>query len=104
MAWMLDHLPAEWRQYRVLIRHPVALAWMTIRHLRGQPALSVRIETTDAVGQLTLWESGEADVVWARAAAPEAPSQERSSLRSRTGFRGCLYDLEARLGINDRSA
>jgi hypothetical protein len=66
--------------------------------------VSVRIETADSVGQLTLWESGEADMAWARIAASEEPSQEHYRLGSRTGLRECLNDLEARLGIDERSA
>ncbi|WP_153394920.1 hypothetical protein [Ornithinicoccus halotolerans] len=36
VAWLLDQCPADYRAYRAWRRHPVALAWVTVRHLRAQ--------------------------------------------------------------------
>ena len=36
MVWLLDHCPSEYRQYAAWRRHPLALAWLTRRHLAAQ--------------------------------------------------------------------
>lgn len=36
MAWLLDQCPPDYRSHSVLRRHPVALAWLTQRHVAGQ--------------------------------------------------------------------
>lgn len=38
VEWLLDHCPADYRGYAAWRRHPVALAWLTVRHLRAQLA------------------------------------------------------------------
>jgi hypothetical protein len=35
-AWLLDHCPADYRMYAAWRRHPVALAWLAVRHLDAQ--------------------------------------------------------------------
>lgn len=34
--WLLDHCPADYRRYAGWRRHPVALAWVAVRHLDAQ--------------------------------------------------------------------
>lgn len=36
MAWLLDHCPSEYRAYPALTHHPVALAWLALRHVNAQ--------------------------------------------------------------------
>ena len=35
-SWLLDHCPADYRRYAAWRRHPVALAWVAVRHLDAQ--------------------------------------------------------------------
>lgn len=37
-SWLLDQCPADYRSYAAWRRHPVALAWVTVRHLQAQLA------------------------------------------------------------------
>ncbi|MBW8173446.1 hypothetical protein K0651_10370 [Ornithinimicrobium sp. Arc0846-15] len=37
-SWLLDHCPADYRAYAAWRRHPVALAWVTVRHIQAQLA------------------------------------------------------------------
>src|SRR5690349_11604876 len=32
VAWLLDQCPPEYRGYPVIVRHPIALAWLAGRH------------------------------------------------------------------------
>jgi hypothetical protein len=36
VSWLLDHCPADYRRYAGWRRHPVALAWVTLRHVGAQ--------------------------------------------------------------------
>lgn len=36
MGWLLDQCPADYRRYAGWQKHPVALAWLTERHVAGQ--------------------------------------------------------------------
>lgn len=36
VLWMLDQCPPEYRAYAGWRRHPIALAWLTVRHVEGQ--------------------------------------------------------------------
>ncbi len=36
VSWLLDHCPADYRGYAAWRRHPVALAWVTERHIAAQ--------------------------------------------------------------------
>jgi hypothetical protein len=36
VAWLLDHCPADYRGYAAWRRHPIALAWITVRHIEAQ--------------------------------------------------------------------
>jgi hypothetical protein len=36
VSWLLDHCPADYRAYAGWRRHPVALAWVTTRHIEAQ--------------------------------------------------------------------
>ena len=38
MLWMLDQCPPDYRAYAGWRRHPIALAWLTLRHVDGQAA------------------------------------------------------------------
>ncbi len=55
-AWLLDHCPPDYRMYAGWRRHPVALAWLAVRHLDAQLEAmrtayrEVRVELVDDVG------------------------------------------------------
>ncbi len=36
MEWLLDYCPADYRGYAGWLKNPVALAWLTQRHIAGQ--------------------------------------------------------------------
>lgn len=36
VSWLLDQCPADYRRYAGWRRHPVALAWVTVRHVDAQ--------------------------------------------------------------------
>lgn len=38
VAWLLDQCPADYRRYAAWRRHPLALAWLAVRHLEAQLA------------------------------------------------------------------
>ena len=39
VGWLLDHCPPDYRRYAGWRKNPVALAWLTQRHLAGQVAV-----------------------------------------------------------------
>ena len=55
-AWLLDHCPPDYRLYPAWRRHPVALAWFTVRHLDAQldamrsAYREVRVDLVDDIG------------------------------------------------------
>jgi hypothetical protein len=55
-AWLLDHCPPDYRMYAAWRRHPVALAWLAVRHLDAQLEAmraayrEVRVELVDDIG------------------------------------------------------
>jgi hypothetical protein len=55
-AWLLDHCPPDYRLYPAWRRHPVALAWLTVRHLDAQldamrsAYREVRVDLVDDIG------------------------------------------------------
>jgi hypothetical protein len=58
-----------------------------------KPSASLRCESADAVGQLTVWTSGEADLDVGYFAA-ERMTNEHYDVTGDLGLRGCLDDLE----------
>ncbi|MBK9475808.1 MAG: hypothetical protein IPL94_06085 [Tetrasphaera sp.] len=56
VAWLLDQCPADYRLYAGWRRHPLALAWVTTRHLDAQLEAMrtayrhLRGDLTDAIG------------------------------------------------------
>lgn len=60
IAWLLDQCPPDYRLYAAWRRHPVALAWLTLRHLEGQIAASraayrcLRVDLADQVSPQAL--------------------------------------------------
>jgi hypothetical protein len=36
LSWLLDQCPADYRGYPALRQHPVALAWLALRHVTAQ--------------------------------------------------------------------
>lgn len=55
VAWLLDHCPPDYRAYAGWRRHPVALAWVTARHIDAQLTAmreayrDVRVELGDLI-------------------------------------------------------
>jgi hypothetical protein len=64
-----------------------------------KPAAWIRVETSDAMGELTLWVSGEADMAWVRPIPDGDIQQEHYEITGELGLRGCLDDFERHLGI-----
>ena len=56
LAWLLDHCPPDYRLYPAWRRHPVALAWLAVRHLDAQLEAmrssyrEVRVALVDDIG------------------------------------------------------
>lgn len=56
MVWLLDQCPADYRLYAGWRRQPLALAWVTTRHLEAQLEAMrtayrhLRTDLTDAIG------------------------------------------------------
>ncbi len=56
VAWLLDHCPPDYRLYPSWRRHPVALGWLTVRHLDAQldamrsSYREVRVALVDDIG------------------------------------------------------
>jgi hypothetical protein len=54
--WLLDHCPPDYRMYAAWRRHPVALAWLAVRHLDAQLEAmraayrEIRVELVDDIG------------------------------------------------------
>jgi len=81
VAWLLDQCPPDYRGYAGWRRHPVALAWVTVRHVEAQLAAmrqayrEARVDlgdllTTEALTQVL--EDLEAEGVRLRAAERSA--------------------------------
>lgn len=64
-----------------------------------KPAVSLRIETTDGLAELTIWVSGEADLSWVRPTPDADICVEHYEISGELGLRGCMDDLEGHLGI-----
>ncbi len=45
--WLLDLCPPDYRGYRVLRQHPLALAWLAGKHVQG-----AKLATTDALSRV----------------------------------------------------
>lgn len=62
VSWLLDFCPADYRRYAAWRRHPIALAWLTTRHIDAQLVAmrqayrEVRVELGDHLGSQALAE------------------------------------------------
>lgn len=63
-----------------------------------KPAASLRVETAVGMAELTMWVSGEADLVYLRHPETE-PVTEHYELTAALGLVGCLDDLEGFVGL-----
>jgi hypothetical protein len=63
----------------------------------SKPAVSVRAESPTALAELTVWVSGEAEIIHARLEGE--PVVEVYELTGPLGLAGCLDDLERYLGL-----
>ena len=80
-SWLLDHCPPDYRAYAAWRRHPVALAWVTVRHVDAQLAAmreayrQARVELGDVLpadGLEQVLENLEAEGLRLRGAARSA--------------------------------
>jgi hypothetical protein len=78
------HADARWE----IIRWPVT----------DKPAASLRVEKAGAEAELTLWVSGEAELIYARGIGEE-PVSKHYEITTALGLNGCLDDLETRIGL-----
>jgi hypothetical protein len=62
------------------------------------PVTSLRLETRDAMAELLLWVSGEAEVMYGRVAG-EGIVCEHYDITTSMSLRGCLDDLEGYVGL-----
>lgn len=65
-----------------------------------KPAAWVRIDSPQAGGELIIWVSGEAEMVWARKPFPDGEwGQEHYDLAGTAELQGCLDALERNIGL-----
>lgn len=56
VAWLLDQCPADYRRYAAWRRHPLALAWLALRHVDAQLGAmreayrGIRVDIGDELG------------------------------------------------------
>lgn len=71
--------------------------------LTDKPAAQLNVETPQCLGELIVWVSGEAEMMWGpTASATERIHQEHYDLSGSEGLRSCLDDLEHRIGLPDQ--
>lgn len=91
----LDHAVAA----RVLAWRAADVRWEIIRWpVTDKPASSLRVERDDAMAELILWVSGEAELISVRHVADQTLS-EHYEVTTALGLNGCLDDLEAHIGL-----
>lgn len=62
VSWLLDHCPSDYRLYAAWRRHPIALAWLTVRHLEAEldamreAYRGVRVDLGDRIGAVAVAE------------------------------------------------
>ena len=91
----LDHAVTA----RVLAWRAADVRWEIIRWpVTDKPASSLRVERDDAMAELILWVSGEAELISVRHIADQ-PLSEHYEVTTAPGLNGCLDDLEAHIGL-----
>jgi hypothetical protein len=70
---------------------------VTIGPAREMAAMWLRLKFGAGSGEIILWNTGEAEMSW----TPDGESfgQEHYDITSETGLKGCLDDLEIRIGM-----
>ena len=86
MSWLLDHCPSDYRGYPGWRKNPVALAWVSVRHINAQ------LEAMRQAYREARVELG--DLVSTEALAEIQSDLEAEGLRLRASARGAqlLYD------------
>ena len=91
----LDHVVSA----RVPAWRAAGARWQIIRWpITDKPATSLRMEVADAVAELTLWVSGEAEMGHVRN-IEEQPQWEHYEIKTALALNRCLDELEARVGL-----
>jgi hypothetical protein len=84
---------------RVLAWRAAGARWEIIRWpVTDKPASSLRVEKADALAELILWVSGEAELMCVRHIEGQ-PLSEHYEITTTLGLNGCLDDLEAHIGL-----
>jgi hypothetical protein len=79
--------------------HTAEVRWEIVRwRPTDKPASSLRVERGDALAELILWVSGEAELTYTRR-MEDAPMSEHYEITTAVGLDGCLDDLEAHIGL-----
>jgi hypothetical protein len=65
--------------------------------ITDKPAAQLSVEAPQCLGELIVWVSGEAEMMWGP--AKEGIHQEHYDLSGAEGLRWCLDDLEQRMGL-----
>ena len=86
MSWLLDHCPPDYRRYAGWRKNPVALAWVSARHINAQ------LEAMRQAYREARVDLG--DLVSTEALAQIQSDLEAEGLRLRASARGAqlLYD------------
>jgi hypothetical protein len=84
---------------RVLAWRAAGARWEVIRWpVTDKPASSLRLETADALAELILWVSGEAELIYVRH-IEDQPLSDHYEITTTLALNGCLDDLEAHIGL-----
>ena len=79
--------------------HAAEMRWEVVRwRLTDKPASSLRVEKGDALAELILWVSGEAELVYTRR-MEDPPISEHYEISTAVGLDGTLDDLETHIGL-----
>lgn len=79
--------------------HAAEVRWEILRwRLTDKPASSLRVEKDDALAELILWVSGEAELIYTRR-IEDPPKSEHYEITTAVGLNGILDDLEAHIGL-----
>jgi len=103
----MDHWPLslDWLERETAARDQSWRAsqaiWKVTRgRITDKPSAWLDLDTPTASGQLIVWVSGEAEMVWGPLPpAGQDVQQEHYELTGPEGLRWCLDDLETRLGL-----
>ncbi len=79
--------------------HAAGMRWEIVRwRLTDKPASSLRVEKDDALAELILWVSGEAELIYTPR-LEDPPMAEHYEITTAAGLNGSLDNLEVHIGL-----